>query len=102
MRDREETITAPDGKEYPIRDNEQKIMNDITLNDDNTFTVYGKKLKITNTHCFDDFGKTLDTITLEDGTEVYSYDEGGSWTTHFYGGEDYQNDNRKQNTKSRR
>jgi len=22
MRDREETITAPDGKEYPIRDNE--------------------------------------------------------------------------------
>ena len=25
-RDREETITAPDGKEYPIRDNEQKIM----------------------------------------------------------------------------
>ena len=26
MIDREETITAPDGKEYPIRDNEQKIM----------------------------------------------------------------------------
>ena len=28
-RDREETITAPDGKEYPIRDNEQKIMMNI-------------------------------------------------------------------------
>ena len=38
--------------------------------------IDGELLEITNWHSFDDFGSTLETLTLENGKEVYSHDEG--------------------------
>tara|TARA_Y100000310_G_scaffold298862_1_gene333194 strand:- start:409 stop:645 length:237 start_codon:yes stop_codon:yes gene_type:complete len=42
---------------------------------------------ITNIHSFDDLGATMDTFTIElDGEtmEIYSYDEGETFTTDAY------------------
>ena len=47
--------------------------------------VNGEILRITDIHTFDDFGHTLETVTLEDGQEVYSYDE-QEFTTELYEG----------------
>jgi len=46
--------------------------------------IDGEILLITNIHSFDDFGQSLDTLTLEDGQEVYSYDEGETFTLDTY------------------
>jgi len=43
--------------------------------------IDGEILLITKIHSFDDFGQTLDTLTLEDGQEVYSHDEGETFFT---------------------
>tara|TARA_Y100001951_G_C11249577_1_gene245496 strand:+ start:427 stop:636 length:210 start_codon:yes stop_codon:yes gene_type:complete len=53
----------------PIRQNENGWLN-----------INGKIIRITNIHHFDDFGQTIDTLTLEDGQEVYSLDEGETFT----------------------
>ncbi len=53
----------------PIRQNENGWLN-----------INGEIIRITNIHHFDDFGQTLDTFTLEDGQEVYSLDEGETFT----------------------
>ena len=58
----------------PLRDDEHGWLN-----------VNGEILRITNIHHFDDFGHTLETFTLEDGPEVYSYDE-QEFTTELYEG----------------
>ena len=42
--------------------------------------IDGKTFLITNIHHFDDFGMSMETLTLEDGQEVYSYDEGSTFT----------------------
>ena len=43
--------------------------------------IDGDTLLITKIHSFDDFGQSLDTLTLEDGQEVYSHDEGETFFT---------------------
>ena len=50
-------------------------------------TVDGVTYKVTNIHNFDDFGHTLDTATLEGYGEIYSDDEGATWTDSPRGGE---------------
>jgi len=52
--------------------------------EDGWLNINGDILRITNIHHFDDFGHTLETFTLEDGQEVYSYDE-QSFTTEERG-----------------
>ncbi len=42
--------------------------------------IDGDTLLITSIHSFDDFGQSLDTLTLEDGQEVYTFDEGETFT----------------------
>ena len=42
--------------------------------------INGEIIRITNIHHFDDFGQTVDTLTLEGGQEVYSQDEGETFT----------------------
>lgn len=47
----------------------------------------GELWEITKYHCFDDFGTSLDTFTIALGTEVkeiYSYDEGETFTFDVY------------------
>ena len=53
--------------------------------EDGWLNIDGDILRITNIHHFDDFGHTLETFTLEDGQEVYSYDE-GAFTAELYEG----------------
>ena len=66
-------------------------MNNVTeieMNADFTIaTVDGVDYKVTNIHNFDDFGHTLDTATLEGYGEIYSDDEGATWTDSPRGGE---------------
>tara|TARA_Y100000310_G_scaffold143550_1_gene142915 strand:- start:2530 stop:2739 length:210 start_codon:yes stop_codon:yes gene_type:complete len=57
----------------------------INLAEDGWLNIDGEILRITNIHHFDDFGHTLETFTLEDGQEVYSYDE-QELTTELYEG----------------
>jgi len=68
-------------------------MNNVTeikMNADFTIaTVDGVDYKVTNIHGFDDFGHTLDTATLEGYGEVYSDDEGATWTDYPRGGEEW-------------
>ena len=57
----------------------------VNLAEDGWLNINGDILRITNIHHFDDFGHTLETFTLEDGQEVYSYDE-QEFTTELYEG----------------
>ena len=62
------------------------IKTDITFlpplrqDDHGWLNIDGEILRITNIHHFDDFGMSMETLTLEDGQEVYSYDEGSTFT----------------------
>ena len=52
-------------------------------------TVNGVLHKIIKEHQYDDFGHTLDTATLEGYGEIYSDDEGATWTDSPRGGEEW-------------
>jgi hypothetical protein len=62
------------------------IKTDITFlpplrkDDHGWLNIDGKILQIESIHHFDDFGMSMETLTLEDGQEVYSYDEGSTFT----------------------
>tara|TARA_B100001564_G_C20213882_1_gene478578 strand:- start:156 stop:365 length:210 start_codon:yes stop_codon:yes gene_type:complete len=64
-------------------------VNEIEMIDGNIATVNGVAYKVTNIHGWDDFGRTLDTATLEGYGEIYSDDEGATWTDYPRGGEDW-------------
>ena len=49
----------------PLRDNDHGWLN-----------VNGEILRITNIHLFDDFGVEHETLTLEDGSEYFTQDNG--------------------------
>ena len=64
-------------------------MDKIEMNEDFTAaTVDGVSYKVTNIHGWDDYGHTLDTATLEGYGEIYSDDEGATWTDYPRGGEE--------------
>ena len=56
--------------------------------------INGKTWQITNWHSFNDFGATIETLTIERGNqvdsskretkEIYSYDEGETFTYDIY------------------
>ena len=52
-------------------------------------TVNGVTYKVTNIHSYDDFGHTLETVTLEGYGNIYSDDEGSTWTDSPRGGEEW-------------
>ena len=64
-------------------------VNEIEMIDGNIATVNGVTYKVTNIHGWDDFGRTLDTATLEGYGEIYSDDEGATWTDSIRVGEDW-------------
>ena len=67
-----------------------KMKNEIEMNTDFTAaTVDGVSYKVTNIHSWDDFGYTQETATLEGYGEIYSDDEGATWTDYPRGGEDW-------------
>ena len=65
-----------------------KMKNEIEMNTDFTAaTVDGVSYKVNNIHSWDDFGYTQETATLEGYGEIYSSDDGATWTDR--GGEDW-------------
>ena len=48
-------------------------------NEDGWLDVNGEILRITNIHHFDDFGVEQETLTLEDGSEFITQDEGNTF-----------------------
>ena len=66
-----------------------KNITEIEMNEYGTLaTVNGVTYKVTNIHGYD-FGHTLETATLEGYGEIYSDDEGGTWTDYPRGGEEW-------------
>ena len=69
--------------------NNDYVTSQIEMNADFTAaTVDGVVYKVTKIHSWDDCGYTQETAMLEGYGEIYSYDEGATWTD-WDGGEDW-------------
>ena len=77
---------------YTVRVMKMKTKDKITFipplkQDEHGWLNINKEIvRITSIHHFDDGGAEMETLTLEDGREVYTFDEGTTFTTELYEG----------------
>ena len=57
-----------------------KQLQDAGINEHGWLVIDGKTLEVTNIHHYDDYGQEVETFTLEDGQEVYTFNEGETFT----------------------